>query len=932
MRSFEHHHQHAAHGSTDSNGSNGSGGARGEEAAAYLQQLEALRKSRAATLELMGSLYDRQEQRLGRGPLRVEDLQPAVNMYAAAAQLPATRGPTLQIVPEAHQSRPATTYAMQQPPRQPQPVTDEEVLRARAQHRISTMWHGFSASSSSDEHDECATDDDDAYGDSEDAASLTDTNEEERTPPGPPRVAFVQVNRRTRGAVEYEQEKKKQEEATQAELRKVPRARDPPGTIHQPLYQHMQQEWMAKKQQFMQSRDALRREQEQRRQQQERCGDAVGVNDDGDSGDSSATQRQGGGRSASRLRHKRCMGDGDNDGDGGRVRRQFKARPVPLHVLDPDRTQQLEERHLYRKLRMRILAEEKLATVAAPGAMEYRILEFTEKKKAERHADEKKKKQNAQRKARQGDGGITRPRPFNLSAPKDKTEEINRIKQEMEEDKERKREQRWPFAHSTPKKQLPYDVDRKAYLAVGRGLRTPAVRQTRAAKLRTEHTARQLEEREHAALVAEETALTRQHGASPRVREQVRTQVQRNDRGPIIHARRRMNTLVFRKTQDVLADAYREHIDSIDRRVAQQPTLMERVASTATANTNTTTRGNRGHRHRYPRDGGCGDDDALPPRVPFAPSEKRAFPGVRVREDHFAAALESSASSFSSFSSSESSWRSPAPSVSSASSTSMLSATGTTAAATHARTRTHARGESLSTTSSSSSSSVSTLARPLSALRLAAGGNGGYGYDDEYGDDDRSVDVEVQVELPSRKEKEEEKAGEPRVRPPVYTRQVDGETQQRQQRTQQRQQQPRPTRRALEFGPGDDGVVVTADVDGGKQKKQQQQQAHAYSRPRARIGRGYSDRSSILTDREFVVEGQGPPCDEGDCGGDRDGSGRWMMDAHTQHQHEDERVGASSHAHGAAVVSAAIGGDGVGWAPSRQRTGRQLLVQAAREP
>lgn len=105
------------------------------------------------------------------------------------------------------------------------------------------------------------------------------------------------------------------------------------------------------------------------------------------------------------------------------------------------------------------------------------------------------------------------------------------------------------------------------------------------------------------------------------VKAQVLRDISKNDRKPLIEARYRMNRLIFREAQALLDDAYEQHIQSIEERVASKPTLIARVAG----------------KDKY--------TTTLPPRVPFATTDTHTFDIPRIDEAHLQNILESSVSS-----------------------------------------------------------------------------------------------------------------------------------------------------------------------------------------------------------------------------------------------------------------------------------------------
>ena len=99
----------------------------------YLQQLEQLRTSRAATLQLMGDMYDRQQLSMyGRAPVQPE--ASAMHVYPASAW----QQPQLTVHPMSR------LHTQNQSPASPRVAgaTDEVLLHHRATQRISTMWRG----------------------------------------------------------------------------------------------------------------------------------------------------------------------------------------------------------------------------------------------------------------------------------------------------------------------------------------------------------------------------------------------------------------------------------------------------------------------------------------------------------------------------------------------------------------------------------------------------------------------------------------------------------------------------------------------------------------------------------------------------------------------------------------------------------------------
>lgn len=194
----------------------------------------------------------------------------------------------------------------------------------------------------------------------------------------------------------------------------------------------------------------------------------------------------------------------------------FKARPAPRHILQSDAYHQLLETDAYRQARREVIARSKLQQARAPGEMERRLqavaLGWDSRLKrmvtqadrrpgansgrppptgSDRAAAQVQQEDEPQRDRRKK----TEPRPFQLTAPTPAKVKVARVLEDMRQEEEHGKEQRWPFQAPRKPPTLPTGLtpDTKAYLALGKAAavanreRSGTTATTRAARLRQAH-------------------------------------------------------------------------------------------------------------------------------------------------------------------------------------------------------------------------------------------------------------------------------------------------------------------------------------------------------------------------------------------------------------------------------------------------------------
>ncbi|NWU25264.1 F161A protein, partial [Dyaphorophyia castanea] len=146
----------------------------------------------------------------------------------------------------------------------------------------------------------------------------------------------------------------------------------------------------------------------------------------------------------------------------------FKAKPVPKCVYSPDFSDRLKEEELYREIRIRMRAEELLQNSSVPNSR--LALKGTNKKKKHKSTEPKQKEQKSKTKSSVPDFELLHEKfqkhlqqkkvkhltvcePFNLRTSYIPSKK-GKILKDIQEDEEKLKETRWPFASPRRKPQL----------------------------------------------------------------------------------------------------------------------------------------------------------------------------------------------------------------------------------------------------------------------------------------------------------------------------------------------------------------------------------------------------------------------------------------------------------------------------------------------
>ncbi|KAK3094026.1 hypothetical protein FSP39_023139 [Pinctada imbricata] len=177
-------------------------------------------------------------------------------------------------------------------------------------------------------------------------------------------------------------------------------------------------------------------------------------------------------REVEKQKHKRAYSAPQ---ERGKTKNEFKARPVPTHIFDKTIDNKIQEEEEYRKIRIKLRAEELLRKSSLPENMEARerAKELYSKEKSMKSKKKGRSKTKINHEVpdydelyrhfqkellrRKQERESTVVQPFNLNTEKISSRK-EKIIRDMERDEEVLKENRWPYmnSRSTPRRSLGY--------------------------------------------------------------------------------------------------------------------------------------------------------------------------------------------------------------------------------------------------------------------------------------------------------------------------------------------------------------------------------------------------------------------------------------------------------------------------------------------
>ncbi|XP_048791692.1 protein FAM161A-like [Lagopus muta] len=266
----------------------------------------------------------------------------------------------------------------------------------------------------------------------------------------------------------------------------------------------------------------------------------------------------------------------------------FKAKPVPRYVYSPSVRDKLQEEELYREIRIRMRAEELLRNASLPTSR-LAPKDVNKKKKhkcAEPKEMEHKPKiqprvpdfdrlhQKFQKRLRQKQQvkHLTVCEPFHLRTPYIASNK-GKVLRDIQEDEERLKETRWPYASPRRKPQTRQSSANSPLLGSGesKSPRVTQASQRRLQALRNSHEEkRRLEEQQ-------KRNRTKQKQRTKKLQKIVMTRAEANDPHQSLAQVSESKLKAFRNSSKQRMQEYWQELQEMEERVKQRPLLLERV-------------------------------------------------------------------------------------------------------------------------------------------------------------------------------------------------------------------------------------------------------------------------------------------------------------------------------------------------------------------
>ncbi|XP_070576861.1 protein FAM161B-like [Ptychodera flava] len=277
--------------------------------------------------------------------------------------------------------------------------------------------------------------------------------------------------------------------------------------------------------------------------------------------------------------------------------KHFKAKPVPKCVYSPTVSDRMEEEEEYRKIRIKMRAEEMLRQSQLPKNMQVRGKEYTDGKLRHRliqdrenrafitrehkfkpnvnneipDYDEQYKKFHKKMSKKKYEKEATAVQPFNLRTSRIRTRK-DKILQDMEEDEKKLKEQRWPFTSTRSMSPTPRGSINISDDAI------PA-KMTQAAQLRESMVRKSLEERvEKQKMELEQERIKR--FKERKMRKYIAEKARANDQSSSLKSTNREKIKNFKQSERSRQEEYEQELQEMMARIESQPLLFERESQT----------------------------------------------------------------------------------------------------------------------------------------------------------------------------------------------------------------------------------------------------------------------------------------------------------------------------------------------------------------
>ncbi|XP_009474428.1 PREDICTED: protein FAM161A [Nipponia nippon] len=266
----------------------------------------------------------------------------------------------------------------------------------------------------------------------------------------------------------------------------------------------------------------------------------------------------------------------------------FKAKPVPKCVYSPAVNNKLKEEELYREIRIRMRAEELLRNSSVPNSR--LALKDTSKKKKHKCMEPKEREHKPKIKSKVPDFELLHQKfqkrllqqkqvkhltvcePFDLRTPYIPSNK-GKILKDIQEDEEKLKETRWPYASPRRKPQMRHS-SANAHLSGFGESKSPKITESTRRRLQAIRNSleekRKLEEQQ-------KRNRTKQKQRTKKLQKIVTTRAEANDPHQSLAQMSKSKLKTFRNYEKQRMQEYLQELQEMEERVNQRPLLFERV-------------------------------------------------------------------------------------------------------------------------------------------------------------------------------------------------------------------------------------------------------------------------------------------------------------------------------------------------------------------
>ncbi|XP_010118770.1 PREDICTED: protein FAM161A [Chlamydotis macqueenii] len=266
----------------------------------------------------------------------------------------------------------------------------------------------------------------------------------------------------------------------------------------------------------------------------------------------------------------------------------FKAKPVPKFVYSPAVNDKLKEEELYREIRIRMRAEELLRNSSLPNSR--LALKDTNKKKKHKCTEAKQTEHKPKIKSSVPDFELLHQKfqkrllqqkqvkhltvcePFDLRTPYIPSNK-GKILKDIEEDEEKLKETRWPYASPRRKPQARHSSANPHLSGFG-GSKSPKITESTRRRLQAIRNSleekRKLEEQQ-------KRNRTKQKQRTKKLQKIVTTRAEANDPHQSLAQMSKSKLKTFRNYEKQRMQEYLQELQEMEERVNERPLLFERV-------------------------------------------------------------------------------------------------------------------------------------------------------------------------------------------------------------------------------------------------------------------------------------------------------------------------------------------------------------------